>query len=70
MSAILNLSNKITLSKNIRERISESEAGFIRSELTGAITYTIDCDFPLMSYNDFLDFYKIFIYISFVFSCY
>ncbi len=56
MSTILNLSNKITLSKNIRERISESEAGFIRSELTGAITYTIDCDFPLMSYNDFLDF--------------
>ena len=56
MSAILNLSNKITLSKNIRERISESEAGFIRSELTGAITYSIDCDFPLMSYNDFLDF--------------
>ena len=53
---MINYSNKITLTRNTRERISESDAGYIRSEIGGATTYMIECEFPIISYNDFLDF--------------
>ena len=54
VSNILNLSNRISLSRNTRERQSTSSSGFIRSEIGGATTFEIDCEYPIMNQSDFL----------------
>ena len=64
ISNILNLSNRISLSRNTRERQSTSSAGFIRGEIGGATTFEIDCDYPIMNQADFLKLQKAFLEIN------